>query len=586
MPSASKTRPDVILGVFDGTHDAGAALVVDGRLAAACNEERFTRVKGQGGWPRASIAACLDAAGVDARDVGQVAVGGLVNPNPGLRMARRLQTRWRLDGDWFYRAEVSPAGRLSDWLQFDSAFPRLRSDAPLVRAWTPPLTVALRRHLRSTLGGHALRVPLRFLDHHRCHAASAWWTNGADRGLVLVADGLGDGLATTVWQGEGASLRRLAALPYPHSYGLLYATITGLLGFRPFRHEGKLTGLAARGDATAVPLPFPFEGPPDDRRFTLQFGAPLRPWLDQLRACRTKDICAWLQVHLEAELSGLLSTWLARTGLRTVALAGGVVANVRLNQALAALPDVDHLWVFPHMGDGGLAIGAALAAWADAWPERAAPQPLHHAFLGPSWSDRDLHTALQDGGLRVERPPDLAASLAEALADGKLVARFDGAMEVGPRALGHRSILAPTDHASTQRLNQALGRSDFMPFAPLLSADGADDWVEGLAPVAASARFMTVAVNARHALAHHCPAAVHVDNSLRPQLVDHDAHPVLHAMLAHHQRRTGRPAVINTSFNLHEEPIVCSPADAVASFRRAGLDLLAMGPFLASATPG
>jgi carbamoyltransferase len=548
----------VVLGIHDGTHDAGAAVVKDGVIVAACSEERFTREKGAGGWPARSVAACIEQAGEP--DV--VAFPGFVNPNPALRGARVVQRRFKLDGGWFYKEEAGPLGRLTSWLQFQSPFPRLTSES--VRAFGPALRALLRRQ-----AGHR-RVELH--DHHLCHAASAYATGGHDDALVIVADGVGDGLALTVWRGRDGALERLAAMPYPHSYGLLYATLTGFCGFRPFRHEGKLTGLAALGNADAVDVPWPFTGPAHDRRFTQTFGAPLRPWLARLRPYRREDVAAWLQRGVEGELVALVAHWLRVTGLRHVALAGGLFANVRLNQRLAAL-DLDALWVFPHMGDGGLAAGAALLA------ANARPYAMAHAFLGPPAEDPE--PALRAAGVRYRKCQDLEEQVAARLARGQIVARYEGAMEFGPRALGHRSILASgADPRMTDRLNLALSRSDFMPFAPAVLAEEADAWVDGLAPVRRAAAFMTVTAQARPNLAAGCPAAVHTDGSLRPQLV---ADGSLHRTLRHFHRLTGVPAIVNTSFNLHEEPIVRTAAEAIATWQRARIDALAIGEFLVEA---
>jgi len=556
----------ILLGIHDGTHDAGAALVVDGAVRLAVNEERFSRRKGQGGWPGASVARCL--AEVPPERVDRVVYAGFTNPNPVLRALRPLQRRFRLDAGWFYGDERGLGRLASDWLQFDSPFPHQRAESGLVRLGTPLLRAVLARHAR----GAGLRAPVTVLDHHLCHAAGAFAGAGWTDALVLVADGVGDGLALTAWKAGPGGLHRLLALPYPHSYGLLYATMTGFLGFRPFRHEGKLVGLAALGDADAVEVPWPFEGPPEARRFTQHFGARLRPWLDRFRGQRREDVAAWLQRGVERDLVALVDHLRARTGHTRLVLAGGVFANVRLNQALGAR--VDALAVHPHMGDGGLAVGAALAL--------AGPTvPLDDAFLGPRYPDAELEGALD--GCRVSRPQDLAGEVADRLSRGQIVARFDGRSEYGPRALGNRSILASAgDPSMTDRLNVALSRSDFMPFAPLLLEEDADDWVDGLEPLRAAARFMTVTVGAKPALRAACPAAVHVDGTLRPQLVDARRTPWLHATLRAYRARTGRPALINTSFNLHEEPIVESPADAVRTFRSARINALAIGPFLAT----
>lgn len=570
----------LVLGVHDGTHDAGAAVVRDGVLVAACNEERFTREKGAGGWPAASIRACLEP--LAGQPLDRIAFPGFVNPNPALRGVRPVQKRFKLDDGWFYHENRGLKGRFSQWMQFESPFPRLRSDDPVMRALGPALRGLLGHHARAS----GLHAPVDVHDHHLAHAAAAWYTSGEADALVIVADGVGDGLALTVYRGQGDRLDRLAAWPYPHSYGLLYATLTGFLGFRPFRHEGKLTGLAALGDPDAVQMPFPFVGPPHARRFTERFGAPLRPWLDKLRAYRREDVCAWLQRGLEREIGGLVAAWIERTGVRTLALAGGVFANVRLNQHVATR--VDRLTVFPNMGDGGLAAGAAFASWAAHTPG-ATPRALPHAFLGPSWDaaaiEADLLRAdLLRSGVVWRRVQDLEEQVARKLAAGQIVARFDGAMEYGPRALGNRSILAAaTDRRMTDRLNVALSRSEFMPFAPAMLAEDADAWVEGLAPVRHAARFMTVTVQARPAMAALCPATVHADGSLRPQLVDAATSPGFHRTLSAYRALTGAPALLNTSFNLHEEPIVRSPAEAIATFRAARIDALAIGPFLVTA---
>lgn len=554
----------LVLGIHDGTHDAGAAVVADGRLVAACSEERFTRHKGQGGWPGESIRACLKRAGALPADVDAVVFPGVVNPNPGLRALRRLQGGFKLDDGSFYVEKSSLRTELGEWLQFESPFPRILGDGPVGRALQLPLRAVLARQARAA----GLRGAVRVEEHHGCHAASVYWTCPWDEALVVIADGVGDGLALSVWEGRPSGLRRIGAMPYPDSYGLLFATLTGFLGFRPFRHEGKLVGLAALGDPSRIRTPFPFEGPPEQRRFTQRFGRDLRPWLASLRremdeGATREDLCAWLQQHLEAELYGLVRHYSERTGLGRFALAGGVFANVRLNQRVAALGPI---FVHPHMGDGGLAAGAALCAG-------ARRESLAHAFLGPE----EVSTLGQP-------VPDVAQGIAHALAHDQLVGRWEGAMEYGPRALGHRSILAPAhDPAVTERLNRALDRSDFMPFAPLLLADDADRWVEGLENCREAARFMTVTVQARPELQRLCPAVVHVDGSLRPQLVDGST-PVLERALRLYRARTGLPAVINTSFNLHEEPIVSSAEDALRTGRAAGLDLLTFGDRVFSET--
>ncbi len=585
----------MILGIHDGTHDAGAALVSRGRIVAACNEERFTRRKGSGAWPARSVRACLDVAGITIDDVEHVAFPGLVNPNPGLRALRSLQKKWLLDCDRFYTESQGFGALFSQWLQFDSFFPRLRAGSPMVQAYRPALKALLAYQLSADLRGNSgTTVPhpgmahwllrrgrLAIHDHHLCHAAGAYHCAGQDQVLVLVADGLGDGLALSVWEGMGGTLKMLDGMPFPHSYGLLASTITGLLGFRPFRHEGKVMALAAHGDPGAVGVAFPFAGPPHRRTFTRSFGAPMRPWLDELRQYRRDDICAWLQKGLEDDISALVQYWSRRTGLGGLAVAGGVFANVQLNRRVADLSEVQSLHVFPHMGDGGLGAGAALASDMALHPEHWAPVPLHDVFLGPAFSESEAETALRDSGLRWSRPTRIEESVARLLARGLIVARVAGRMEFGPRALGHRSILfRADDEALVRRLNSQLWRSEFMPFAPAIRAEAAPELMGNLGSVAHAAQYMTVAVQAGSRLEGMCPAVVHVDGSIRPQLVEKSVSPGFHRILLEYQRETGQPMLINTSFNVHEEPIVQSPADAVRTFKVAQLDAMALGPFL------
>lgn len=562
-----------ILGIHDGTHDAGAALVEDGRVVAASNEERYSRRKGDGGWPAASLAACLAAA---PGPVDAVAFAGVANPNPVLRASRALQGRFRLDDGAFFAASPSASGRLAEWLQFESPFPRLQADHPASRALAPLVRAQLARTVRA-LG---LDAPVFLHDHHLCHAASAWLTSGFDEGLVLVADGVGDGLALTAWEARGRVLRSLASRPYPHSHGLFYASVTALLGFRPFRHEGKLTGLAAHGDADAVDVPWPFSGPDDAPAFDLAFGAPLRDALSPLLRHRREDVCAWLQRGVERDLRRFAASLLARTGARDLALAGGLFANVRLNAVIGAIPGVARLHVFPHMGDGGLAVGAALASWAALAPGQRVPPPLGAPLLGPSPTAGDVAAVCRDlaaEGFHVERPPSMADAVADILARGGIVGRCAGRMELGPRALGNRSILAPADDPRVvTRLNAALARSDFMPFAPIVLEDALEAWTETPPALQQPARTMTTTVSAKPLMRARLPAVVHIDGTLRPQAVDAVGYPELRAILLAYRARTGLPALLNTSFNVHEEPIVATPAEAAATFRAARLDALVL----------
>jgi len=565
-----------VLGIVDGIHDAGAAVVRDGALVAAANEERFTRRKLQGGMPTRSVAAVLEVAGLRPADVDVIAVGGVATPTVGTRLFRPAQAWFAPSLGICFDRPWHPVDRLGDLLRYRLRLSRARPDAGagrVERAWAPAVVArGLPRGLRTT--------PLRFVDHHLAHAESAYRTAGPGRWLVVTCDAHGDGRSLTVSVGADGRLAPVHAYDVRASLGAFYALVTRRLGFVPGRDEGKVLGLAAHGDAARVPAPFPFRWEGETLAYAGRWGLAARATLDVLAGVTREDAAAWVQRGTEAILLDGARRWLAATGCDRLALAGGVFANVRVNGLLGALPGVRAVHVFPHMGDGGLAAGAALHV-AD-----AVPTALAHAYLGPAPSDASCVEAAAGSGCVVLRPDDPDAVLAVRLAAGAPVVRVVGPMEFGPRALGHRSILAPADRAdASARLNAALERDDFMPFAPMLRAEEADAAFPGLAPLAAAARFMTVALPATDAFRRACPAAVHVDGTARPQVVHHAEAPALHALLSAYHAATGAPAVVNTSFNMHQEPIVASARDAVRSFRRSGLPTLRLGPLVLERPP-
>ena len=270
-----------------------------------------------------------------------------------------------------------------------------------------------------------------------------------------------------------------------------------------------------------------------------------------------------------------------RTRLRSVALAGGVFANVRLNQAIAELDEIDDVWVFPAMGDEGLGLGAALVATARRAP--LAPFRLDSAYLGDEYGEAEMRRALEAEGLPAEPLPDpaLAARVAGLLAAGRVVAVCRGRMEFGPRALGHRTILYQTgDPTVNDWLNKRLRRTEFMPFAPVTLAEHADRCYVGLDACRYTAEFMTITCGCTPCMREMSPAVVHLDGTARPQIIRRETEPFYYDVVAEYHRRTGIPSLINTSFNMHEEPIVCTPGDAVRAFLQGHLDALALGPFL------
>lgn len=561
---------EYILGIFDGTHDAGAVLLNKGTVVAASNEERYTGQKGAGGWPKNAINDCLSW--LPPKATCGVSFAGRVNPNPILRCWRSKQKNWRLDDDKYYSKNNGPNEKLASWLQHRSPFPYMRSEGLLTRLYLPLIKRVLSKNLQQFNRFEA--TSMRIEDHHHCHAAAGHYTSGWKETLVFVADGVGDGLSTSVWKGRGERLTKLADVPYPHSLGLFFASVTGHLGFRPFRHEGKLVGMAAHGSAENIPVAFPLSGQLLNHQLLVELGQPLKKWLKQLDNCRPEDVSAWLQRGLTDAIKPTVKWWIEQTGVRKIVLTGGIFANVELNRELLTTGG-DNYYVFPHMGDGGLATGAAMIMHHRSNPWKA--NAFTTLALGPD-IETDANDINTGDFAAVEITGSAEAYLAEKLAQGQIVARAQGRMEYGPRALGNRSIFAPTTNETIHHeLNQRLRRSEIMPFAPILLEDDLDEWVLGAEKAKAATPWMTINVKARAKLIDACPAVVHVDGTLRPQVVSEQQNPKLYEMLKRYRSLTGIPALINTSFNIHEQPIVCNASEAVIAARQANINCIQIG---------
>jgi carbamoyltransferase len=557
----------LILGISELDNDSGAALLHDGVMIGAANEERFTRVKQQTGVPFRSIEWLLKRAGADIRDVDRIAV---VRQDVPAERSHSLQAideaRWfSYPGDvvtkalnygvWkFYRYRRSRAlaernnRQLNDWIR-DSRIDPARVERP---------------------------------NHHMMHAACAYYGSGFENALAFTVDGQGDGETATIYLCEGGRFKKIHRVRLPHSAGAFYASITKAAGYKPARHEGKITGLAARGHADEECMAFArkrlyfkngtFEAP-------YVYGS--YPFLKRLLKRKGPELLAYAYQHvLEEVLVEYVRHHVRQTGATQLCAAGGVCANVRLNQKLFEIPEIERIFIFPAMSDGGLGWGAATWAWQRERPYE--PKPIHDVYLGPSFSDEEIAKVLEGEGVRFGKPDDLEDRMADLLDDGELIARFHGAMEFGPRALCHRSILyQPTDPTVNEWLNERLHRTEFMPFAPVTLEEDAPRLYKNFSGAEHAANFMTVTFDCTDEMARTCPSVVHVDGTARPQTVRPDLDASTHRLLTLYRQRTGLSSIINTSFNMHEEPIVCTPEDAVRSCRDARFRYLAIGPFLA-----
>ncbi len=436
--------------------------------------------------------------------------------------------------------------------------------------------------LNEGLKKYGLEEKLSRVEHHQTHAANAFYTSGFDEALIVTMDAYGSGLAGAVSTAANGKIKRIHSLPYPASMGEFYSRVTSSLGYKPSRHEGKIVGLAAYDSPDTlfdVVMSF-FDNADGDIFYKLPHNIFFTRYLATHFAKPT--VAAAFQKVLEVVISDYIDFYQKKTGLKNLVLSGGIFANVKANQRFFALPGVEQIFVHPNMGDGGCCVGAALAVAAQ---KGLKPYKINDVYWGPEYGDQEIEDALKKKKLSFEKPEYIEKSIAELLAAGKIVARFNGRMEYGPRSLGNRSILYHTkDPSVNQWLNERLKRTEFMPFAPATLSEEREKCYKNIEGAEYTSRFMTITFDCTDWMLKTSPAAVHVDGTARPQLVSEDSNESFYKIIKEYHQLTGIPSIINTSFNMHEEPIVCTPADAIKAFMQGHLDYLAIGNYLVKGT--
>lgn len=559
----------IILGIWDG-HDSGAAILKDGRVLAAVNEERLTRRKLEVTFPELSIRQCLDIAGLTADQVDVVAGSTSdVAKTLGRWLPSTKESYYRI------RRRKADPGRLAALTK--RAKYRITEWGP--NALTTGLSrTALRRTLRR-IGLGAARLHL--CDHHRAHAVAAALGSGFDPCLVLTVDGVGDGLSSTVSAYRGGVLERVASSPARDSLGIFYEHVTNLLNLRELEDEGKVMALADHtypvSDAENPCLDLiRVEGL---RIRTAVAGHALHERIRRIQWRHPNEQLAYLaQRAVEERLVELARAAVAATGVRCLALSGGVASNIKANRRIRLLEEVDDVFVFPHMGDGGLALGAALDAALAAGEDPRLD--LDDLGLGPRYPDEALRDALEAAALPYRAPSDLASAVADLLAGESVVLWLEGRMEYGPRALGHRSVLARPDRPEIRdRLNRVLKRRAwYQPFCPTILESAARELLEDLD--GRLNRHMTMGYQVKDGGRSRLAGVTSVDGSCRPQILDDGDASSYAGVVRALGERIGTAAVLNTSFNVHGEPLVCTPAEAVDVYLRSGADALVLGPYL------
>lgn len=535
-----------ILGI---THpyswNTAAALLVDGRLVAFAEEERFTRLKhAPRAFPRKAMEYCLKEGKTTLEDVDHIAIG------MDAKWSVILPNLWPPQPPRFaygkIRRTMKEIDRGNEYFPFSPRDPRVR-----------------------------------FLNHHLSHVASSLFLSGFEKANFISLDGAGGGESGMLGWGERADLHVLHRVTNAGSWGALYERITKALGFQPHSHEGKTMGLAAFGTPHPEMFDFIDWNSPVPRihhggrnRFLASLthrekGAEITQ--------EHKDLAATVQDALERALLAMARFLSDRSGSRALCLSGGVALNCSANGKLLASDFVDDIFVQPASSDAGVALGAAVLRHVQLTGERPG-FVFDHAYYGPEYSDSEIEAVLKESKLRYERCPDIERRTAELMAAGKVVGWFQGRMEAGPRALGGRSIVAdPSIPGMKDKVNaEVKHREMWRPFAPSMLSEDIGQYVQG--PY--KSPFMILAFQARKDKVEQFCAAVHVDETARVQGVTKEANPRYYRLIEEFKKATGRGVILNTSFNIAEEPLVCSPRDALRTYACCGMDALAIGSFL------
>lgn len=565
------------LGINSVFHDSSACIFKDGVLLAAIEDERFTGIKhGKRPIPFTTyelpfhaISYCLETAGIHLKEVDHIAYS--FNPYLLIPENHLLAPFTSVP---FYPPIVSPDGTENPWNNLFLSY-LLSAPAQLTDGYPHHLQKRFKDSKETDWQWH-------YVDHHLAHAASAYLPSPYIDAAVLTIDGRGETATTTYSIGHGNSLKNISSVNMPHSLGLLYETITTHLGFLHSSDEYRVMALASYGKPEFV----------NDFREIIQIGnngqytiQNLNLWSrfgparlkDEPLAARHFNIAHSLQKVLEETVLEL-TEWLHKVTLQeNLCMAGGIALNCVLNAKIRDHGPFKNIWIQPASGDSGTALGAAM--WIDQQERKPDKKEfiMNHVYWGPEYSDAYIEKFLKRTKIAYEKMDNIAEEVAGMLADNKIVAWFQGKMEYGPRALGSRSILAsPIDPDMQQRLNELKDREDFRPFAPVVLAEDAQEWFKD----AIESPFMLFVNDVIAEKAAQIPAVMHSDGTARIQTVTEAQNPLYYRLLKAFKEKTGVPVLVNTSFSTLGKPIVCNPADAIASFWTSAFDVLVMGSFL------
>lgn len=541
-----------LLGIHN-CYDSGAAIFRDGECLFAINEERLSRIKMDDAFPHRSIDACLQFAGISPEDVDIVSYA----------WHHRFPYEDHLLGYVTRAVEIAEEGPEAKQVMLD----RVRVEVER--------SVPRRLEFEVEMKKRGWDKKVEWFDHHTGHAATAFYPSPFEKALIFTLDASGNFRSGSISIGEGKEMTEVSCQYTWDSLGFFYGQITELLGFKPHRHEGKVTGLAAYGDPEKCLGVMREMIGVHDGKIVGKLGKYYKPFFYQqsellksaLKPFSREDIAAAVQKHFEDVVTEYIAHSVKRYGIGNLALAGGVFANVKLNERIRAIPGVTDLFVFPHMGDGGLSVGACLLTLAN---RGIRPLPWKHVYLGNESSDDEVRAVFEKYkdkiGVETSIPGALAEIAVELLKKNTVIGLFQGRMEYGPRALGNRSIIYhANDKSVNDWLNKRMHRTEFMPFAPFTTTELASRCFVGWQPHHVTTRFMTECYDCTPEMKENSPAVVHVDGTARPQIIAREDNPFYYDVIDGWYKATGGLCLVNTSFNEHEHPIVCTVEDAVTS---------------------
>ncbi|MBI2004032.1 hypothetical protein HYS72_01055 [Candidatus Pacearchaeota archaeon] len=552
-----------LLGICAGG-PSGVALFQNEKLILAVNEERFTGIKLDRAYPHNSINWCLKESGLFPKEIDAICYGFSNGIEQGNFVASMIKRIYEYSTDpkslkaicerLSIEAEVDSKKRKSFYEETSKIFPE---------------------------------IPIYSCSHHQAHQACAYMASPFKKALVITSDGRGDFESFTVSAANSKGINKIYSAFSWESLGYFYGRITHLCGFKPERHEGKILGLSAHGnpklakqlvdkmvevkDGKIHTFPGDFYTP-----FFTNYSKRLK---NEASKFSKEDLAAAAQLKLEDIVCKIVSNNIHKTGLKNICLAGGVFSNVRLNQKIKNLPKVNDVFIYPNMGDDGLCAGAVYHKLL--YEHKTLSSPIKSLYLGPKISNNALLSTLRKKEFKVEKPINLHEEVVKLLAKEKVIALVQGRTEFGPRALGNRSILLTPDSKSlSDSLNARLNRNDFMPFAPVIASNLAERCLVNYSKSQFSARHMVITYDVSSEFKKNSPAVVHVDGSVRPQVVFKEDNFFLYELLNHWYNKTGKLCLINTSFNLHENPIASLEKDVIHSFESNAVDCLLFPPYI------